>query len=429
MPRLTIAVSRFFQPPSAETSVNEVYYTKAKSKRIKSKPMAIDRPGPSNTSSTLSARLQAHIPVTYLQLPSQWLSSYSSFVKANSAQVSQFESALRSLTYIIPGRFHDTPITSESLQAFLTLLTAYHTHLLPSPSPPSPATRYQSFCKLSSPLYARCAALLRTVQYTQLLCEMFAKRVGEKVRWRVVVVLEVVKAVLRLCMGRATGGRVVVGSSVGDERQERRVEDDTGSNGNVGWDGIGEGPIDGEWKMPRTGMRLPHLPSSSWVGGESTTDFLGKRVISADEIKSAQRLVRKITSVQGQAAEMMWILRPVVYAVALQRCQMNKTDWRPWAIGLAMEVISRQLARKDVNENVVGSVRGLSGVERDEIKTRGWSMAWWGMRGAFYENITRGCFQGFAGKLKGKPLLDMVGVIIEDYDYLWDEYYYSTTTL
>ncbi|KAK4698027.1 hypothetical protein P7C71_g151, partial [Lecanoromycetidae sp. Uapishka_2] len=258
---------------------------------------------------------------------------------------------------------------------------------------------------------------------------MFAKRSGEKARWRVVVVLEVVKAVLRLCMGRLSGGRVVIGTGVGDDRQERRVDDDAGSTPDVGWDGVGEGPVDVEWKMPRTGMRLPQLPSHSGVAGESITDYLGKRVISADEIKSARRLVRKISSVQGQLAEIMWILRPVVYAIALQRCQGNKRDWRPWALGLAMEVGSRQLAKKDVKETVVGGVRGLSGVERDELKRRGGEMAWWGMRGAFYENITRGWIQGFAGKLKGKPLLDMVGVIVEDYDYLWDEYYFPTATL
>jgi len=256
---------------------------------------------------------------------------------------------------------------------------------------------------------------------------MFAKRAGEKVRWRVIVVLEVVKAVLRLCMGRMSGGRPVVGSNVGDERQGRRVGDEAGSSDNVGWDGAGEGPIYGEWKMPRTGMRLPQLPSTSGIGGESITDFLGKKVISANEIKSAKRLVRKITSVQGQVAEMMWILRPVVYALALQRCQANKRDWRPWGIGLAMEVASRQLAKRDVNEGVVGGVRGLSGVEMEEMKGRGWCMAWWGMRGAFYKNITRGYIQGFAGKLKGKPLLDMVGFMIEDYDCLWDAYYFSTT--
>ena len=282
--------------------------------------------------------------------------------------------------------------------------------------------------------------MLRTLQYTQLLVEMVAKRAGESVRWRVVVLLEVVKAVLRVAMGRGSGGRMVVETGVGDERGEKRgVGDGEGdataaageAEEGVGWDGMGDAPGgDSEgagWKMPRTGMRLPVLPVLS--NGESVTEFLGKRVIGADEVKSARRLVRRIETVQGQVAELMWILRPVAYALALQRYQGNRRDWRPWALGLAMEVAARQLLKRDVNENVVGGLRGLSGVERDEMKSRGWDVAWWGMRGSFYENVTRTWIQGFAGRLKGKPLLDMVGVVIEDYDYLWGEYYFPTATL
>lgn len=56
-------------------------------------------------------------------------------------------------------------------------------------------------------------------------------------------------------------------------------------------------------------------------------------------------------------------------------------------------------------------------------------MAWWGMRGAFYQRITRVWIQGFAAKLKGKPLLDILGGIIDDYEVLWDEYYFSTATM
>lgn len=42
---------------------------------------------------------------------------------------------------------------------------------------------------------------------------------------------------------------------------------------------------------------------------------------------------------------------------------------------------------------------------------------------------TRSTLKGFTGKLKGKPILDLVGSVIDDYEYLWDNYYFSTTTL
>ena len=38
-----------------------------------------------------------------LSLPPRWLGMYSDFITKNSSAVTQIESALRSLTYIIPG--------------------------------------------------------------------------------------------------------------------------------------------------------------------------------------------------------------------------------------------------------------------------------------------------------------------------------------
>lgn len=90
----------------------------------------------------------------------------------------------------------------------------------------------------------------------------------------------------------------------------------------------------------------------------------------------------------------------------------------------------------------------MTAVEKEEWNRRGWSVAWWGMRGAFYENVTRysqvqlhsrrnelifisirAWIQAFTGRMKGKPLLDIVGGVVEDYEYLWNEYYFSTATM
>lgn len=141
-----------------------------------------------------------------------------------------------------------------------------------------------------------------------------------------------------------------------------------------------------EWQMPRTGMRLPALPHAS---GASITNFLSHRVISADEIKSAHRLMRRLTSLQGQIAEATWILRPVVYALAMQRLRVNKRDWRPWVLGLAMELAALGLGKQDLRERAVGGWRGVTGLERDEWRKRGRGLAWWGMRGVFYDQVTR----------------------------------------
>ena len=44
-------------------------------------------------------------------------------------------------------------------------------------------------------------------------------------------------------------------------------------------------------------------------------------------------------------------------------------------------------------------------------------------------NLLRPWIQSLISGLQGKPLLDMVGGVVDDYDYLWDEYYFPTATM
>ncbi|MCJ1257702.1 Peroxisomal membrane protein pex16 [Lignoscripta atroalba] len=393
----------------------------------------------SNTMADMYKQAQSHIPET-ISLPSTWPSMYEDFVTKNASAVSQIESALRSLTYIIPGRFRESELASESLHTSIQLLSLYHDSLLtralsrlPSSLPrphPTPHNRYTKFWTTKSTVYKRVALLVQMIQYTELLWEMAAKRKGEKVRWRVVVVLEAIKAVCRLLLMRVTNSRPLVSPALPErEVDPRTVEENLDKSQ---WDGMempdgsegGLGSDGSSWVMPRTGLSLPTLPDSSEI-----SDYLLKKVLTADDIKPPKQLLRRVVTAQGQLAEAMWVLRPVVYALAMQRWQSDKKSWRPWLVGASMEIAARQLAKKDLTERVAGGLRGLTGLEREELKRRGWSMGWWAMRGAFYENVTKALIHGFTGKLRGKPLLDMVGGIIEDYDYLWDEYYFSTATM
>ena len=50
------------------------------------------------------------------------------------------------------------------------------------------------------------------------------------------------------------------------------------------------------------------------------------------------------------------------------------------------------------------------------------------IHGIMVTNYDRTWIHGVTNTLRGKPLLDMVGGILEDYEYLWDEYYFSTAT-
>lgn len=368
-----------------------------------------------------------------LSLPPKWLGMYSDFITKNSSAVSQIESALRSLTYIIPGRFRESEIASESLHSGVQLLSLYHDSLLSKAMArlpgaqrqhPTPHSRYTKFWTDRSPVYKRLALLLQMIQYTELLWEMAAKRKGEKVRWRVVVLLEVVKAVCRLLLLRLTNSRPLVSPPL----PQREVDPSSLEDSSASANGMDTPPTEQEaeaenWTMPRTGLSMPSLPDASDI-----SSYLLSKVLTADDIKPPKALLHRVSG-KGEIAEVLYILRPVAYALAMQHFSGDRKSWRPWLIGVSLEYGARQLAKKDFQERLAGGLRGLTGLEKEELRKRGWALGWWMMRGAFYENITKAWIHAITRKLQNKPLLDIVGGVIEDYEFLWDQYYFPTATL
>ncbi|KAJ0339997.1 hypothetical protein COL922a_003828 [Colletotrichum nupharicola] len=279
--------------------------------------------------------------------------------------------------------------------------------------------RYTKHWTQRSPMYRRIAMLLQMVTYTQLLCEMAAKRRGgERSRWRVIVLLEAIKAICRLLLLRVTRARPIV-TPVLPEREpipeEPESEEDTGLKELMGESANGHAseagdeapkPHEKDWPMPRTGMSLPSLPNAGDISG-----YLLSKVLTADDVKPAAKLLNQLRG-SAQAAEVLHILAPFVYAVALSRSK-NKKSWTPWLVGLTVEYAARQLRDRSFR---------TTPLERDEWSKRGWAMGWWTMRGAFYENIMKGVVGGVRSRVPG-----IIGGILEDYEYLWENYYFSTS--
>lgn len=233
--------------------------------------------------------------------------------------------------------------------------------------------------------------MLQVIQYTELLWEMVAKRRGDKVRWRVVVMLEAIKAFCRLLLLRVTNRRMLLSPPLPEREvdpssleEEEAVETAANKGGvELGGESVASTSVAEKWSMPRTGLTLPSLPDSADI-----SNYLLSKVMTADDIKPPKTLIHRITGT-GEVAEVMHILRPVVYALAMQHWSGDKKSWRPWLLGISIEYGARQLAKKDFQDRIAGGLRGLTGLEREELKKRAWSLAWWGMRGAFYENVTK----------------------------------------
>jgi peroxin-16 len=282
------------------------------------------------------------------------------------------------------------------------------------PRPQTPHNRYTRFWSQKSVFYRRTALFLQMIQYTELLWEMAAKRKGEKVRWRVVVLLEAIKAICRLLLLRITNSRPLVTPAlperdiVPEEPLPTLDEDDEELS-----------KTDQEWTMPRTGLTLPTLPNPSDI-----SSYLLSKVLTADDIKTPTALLHR-TRGTANLAEYLHILRPVIYAVALARSKSHGTNsWSPWLLGLAIDLSARQLRKTSVD----GAWK-VTGLEREEWNKRGWALGWWIMRSGFYDHLSESWIQAVVGSLKGRIGGDLIAGILDDYRYLWSEYYFSSATM
>ncbi|CAD6499294.1 BgTH12-03414 [Blumeria graminis f. sp. triticale] len=353
-------------------------------------------------------------PSSALSLSPKWLQMYDSFITKNQSSITSIESALQSLTYMIPGRFRDAELASESLHCSIQLLSMYHDTVLLRSSKKSSGlsniqslhNRYTKYWTQRSRPYRQVALLLSIIRYTELLWEMIAKRRGERVRWRVVVMIEAIKACCRLFLLRTTNSRPIVNPILPAREtiSEASLFTEDGSDEVAEY---GQLAVEKEYHMKRTGLHLPMLPNSADISG-----YLTSRVLTADNIKAPETLLNQVYG-SAHLAECLYIIQPLIYSIARSRCR-NKKSWQPWLLGFSLECAARQIRKNGVN---------LTTLEREQWGKRSWAMAWWLMRGAFYENIMRNFLHRTSQRLPGL----LLGVL-EDYIYLWDEYYFSTSS-
>ncbi|KAK4688983.1 hypothetical protein P7C73_g1126, partial [Tremellales sp. Uapishka_1] len=150
--------------------------------------------------------------------PSALVESYERLLIDNVSTVQTVESAIRNITYFLPGRFEDAEIASEGLYSLLSLVSQYHDTLLskrispalslpPHPFEPSTTTptpvlppssdhaRYTRYWTARSPLYSKASRVLTTLSYVELLLEMIARKRGDRFRWRIVLGIQSIKFV------------------------------------------------------------------------------------------------------------------------------------------------------------------------------------------------------------------------------------------
>ncbi|KAI0788465.1 peroxisome membrane protein [Abortiporus biennis] len=359
------------------------------------------------------------------------LAHYESFLLNNVQTISTLESSLRSITWILPGRFKDAELASEALSASLNVMSMYHDTLLskimhsePKYKPLIPSslhTRYTRAWSEKSFTYKWASRVLELIRFVELLVEMGLRRkASPKARWRGIVFIEVIKAVLRLILLKITR-RPLVTPPIPEREFDPSVLpalSEPSSSPTLA-------PSSPPSSIPSTPEHLrnnhvplpPHpllTPPPPTQSALPVEDFLLPKALTTNSVRSPIALIKRLASPREWAGEIIYILRPLVYASML--AYDRKTN-RPLITALVLEFLSRNIRR------VPSSSASL---ERAEYAQRDKEIIWYLLRGSIWETWTRPKLEAFTNSTAHTPLIGIFSTFMKEWIPLIDEYYYYT---
>ncbi|KAI6008219.1 peroxisomal membrane protein PEX16 [Pisolithus orientalis] len=358
------------------------------------------------------------------------LARYEDFLVKNVSTISSVESTLKSITWLLPGRFKDAELASEALSALLNVTSLYHDTLLAKiaqndtkrkPILPLPLhTKYtRAWCEKDRK-YKWTARILELVRFTQLLVEMGMRRkFSEKNRWRGVVVIESIKVILRLVMLRITR-RPLVSPAI----PERYFDP-----ASLPPSSIHSSPTLVPTTPPASPPATPdHLknnhvplqPSSLMLtpppghSDSSIEDYLLPKALTTSSVRPSLQLVAPLASIQDWLAEVIYVARPLIYVSMLSTSRHKD---RALLTALGIDILSRNLRRAP---SCSASVEGNEYARRDR------DLVWYLFRGSAWELYTRPKLESLVEKAAHVPGLSLISAVVKDWVPLIDEYYYYT---
>ncbi|KAG8921016.1 Peroxisomal membrane protein pex16 [Tulasnella sp. 408] len=345
------------------------------------------------------------------------LGHYESLLISNASTINTVESSIRSLTWFLPGRFKDAELASEALSATLNLLSLYHDTILSrrlkaDPKyrpmiPPSPHSRYTHAWADKSSVYKWAARMLEIVKFLQLFFEMAMRRrfkAKQRTIWRGIIGVEMVKAFLRLLILKVTR-RPVLSPPIPEREIDPATLADLTPSPSTSTSSLPPkySPTDSppphfknnkQNTFPPTASSGPnpllaaaslHKPQQPQPFGAAAAtsspieDYLLPKALSTLDVKPPLTLVRPLNTFRDWVSEIIYLLRPLIYVIALSRAQNKKTS-SPLVVSLFLELVAHYLRRTPPPSFTL---------ERSEYARRDRDLLWYFLRGVVWKDFTQ----------------------------------------
>ncbi|MES1914820.1 MAG: hypothetical protein MHM6MM_006849 [Cercozoa sp. M6MM] len=321
-------------------------------------------------------------PLTYVRY-------YNGFVRAHADLTDTVEDTLLKLTQLLPERYGDAEVTTEGIDALIGLIMLYHDAVIGRAVNRCGAPRIENNADSTTVRFSKAA--LAVIKTTEHVAEavLNLRRFKQRRKWRILCAVESAKAVLRVVLLMANGGRMLTQET--DEEvaatmalRDVRADDDFAD------------------------LRRMYIVRQN----DNFTNTMGQALDVPKNVPSSTADIACATS------EVLHILRPVIYTWLVSKFSLK--SWRPWLIALGVDVIARALR---------GDVRKLPPRERQELRRRVVQMLCYILREPFFSAVAKRRLLLVVRLLAKLPLL---GVFFwnqhELLDSLPDHYFYTSAS-
>lgn len=231
---------------------------------------------------------------------------YVRFVVENAGQVSTTESSVRSLTYLLPGRFTHADAISETVYAGSSLLAMYHDSILSKVSASqrpegvinNHAARFLRFMFAKDLSYKKISLILAVVRVLECSIEMLGHVVGgSKGQQRTVIAIETLKFICRLALFSKSNYRIVLTGNSNIPERDYDINDVQNfdwnhskfiKNRELLTDGSSEDlkAIENKIFEDETKFIFDELNNTTWKGKRTGKEYLSIAVVAGKNNKS-----------------------------------------------------------------------------------------------------------------------------------------------